>query len=134
MHTFDSLQLWVRLSKCPERGRTGSRQSKQPKSHRTRNTIPVLNVDGKNPVTWAITTASQGLHCQEAGFKSQSWNLNICMCRHMHLHNTKCPYFMENYLDYIDLSLICVSYKFSLKNYIIINQATMIGIHTHDQI
>lgn len=41
-----------------------------------RNSSQVSVVHGRNPATWALTAACQGLHKQEAGGSRQSWEQN----------------------------------------------------------
>lgn len=42
-----------------------------------RDAVQPFSVGGKNPTTWAITPASKGLHQQEAGIRSSSWESNL---------------------------------------------------------
>lgn len=47
------------------------------KRPRASNTIQVSYMDSRNPITWAMTTASQGLHQLEARVWSWRWASNL---------------------------------------------------------
>lgn len=46
------------------------------KGAKTRNSIQVLDVDGRNPLSWVLRAASHHMCCWEAGARSRSWISN----------------------------------------------------------